>query len=140
MRSRVLQGIICTTVVMLFLTGCTPSPRFRNDSHTGKFKVGQTWTGKASWYGPKFHGRKTANGETYDMNGMTAAHRKLPFNTIIEVTLLSSGKSCRVRINDRGPFKGNRILDLSKGAAKKIGLIEEGVGKVRIRIVSVGRK
>ncbi len=140
MRSPVRSVIIGTLAVTLLITGCTPSPRFSNDSHTGKFKVGQTWTGKASWYGPKFHGRKTANGETYDMNGMTAAHRKLPFNTIIEVTLLSSGKSCRVRINDRGPFKGNRILDLSKGAAEKIGLIKEGVGKVRIRIVSVGRK
>ena len=74
------------------------------------------------------------------MNGMTAAHRELPFTTIIKVTLLSSRKSCRVRINDRGPFKGNRILDLSKGAAQKVGLIKEGVGKVRIRIISVGSK
>lgn len=138
--------------LILALAGCTPSPRYLDKpspkqikahikKHLGEpeeFKVGQSWTGDASWYGPKFHGRKTANGEVFDMNGVTAAHKRLPFNTIIEVTNLSNGKSCRVRVNDRGPFKGNRILDLSKGAAQKIGLIGEGVAEVKVTIISLG--
>jgi len=126
----------------MLIHGCTPAPRYAEEPYQKaphkRFKVGQTWTGLASWYGPKFHGRKTANGERYDMNGLTAAHRRLPFNTIIEVTNLSNGKSCRVRINDRGPFKGRRILDLSKGAARRIGLIQDGVTEVRIRIIKLG--
>ena len=130
--------------VIFLLSGCTPAPRYIDEppgprKYSGRrFKVGQTFTGLASWYGPKFHGRRTANGEVYDMYSMTAAHKQLPFNTIIEVTHLGNGKSCRVRINDRGPFKGKRILDLSKAAAQKIGLINEGVARVRIRIVKLG--
>ena len=88
--------------------------------------------GMASWYGPGFHGGKTANGEQFDANGLTAAHRTLPLPSIIKVTLLSTGKSAIVRVNDRGPFAHSRIIDLSRGAAEKIGLLRVGVGKVRI--------
>jgi rare lipoprotein A len=91
--------------------------------------------GMISYYGPGFHGKKTANGETFNQNDLTAAHRTLPFNTKIKVTLLSSGKSVVVRINDRGPFKKNRILDLSKGAAKKVGLIQSGTAKAKIVVL-----
>src|SRR5690606_3685928 len=85
--------------------------------------VVQTLSGTASWYGGKFHGRKTANGETYDMHGLTAAHRYLPFGTEVVVTNQNNGKSVVVRINDRGPFVGNRIIDLSQAAANQIGMI-----------------
>lgn len=90
--------------------------------------------GRASWYGPNFHGRLTANGEKFDMNLMTAAHRTLPFNTIVLVENIDSGKSVLVRINDRGPFAKNRIIDLSKQAAKKIGMIGPGTAKVNLYV------
>ena len=92
-------------------------------------------TGEASWYGPGFNGNKTANGEKYDMNSLTAAHRFLQFNSLVKVSNLSNNLSVTVRINDRGPYHKNRIIDLSKAAAKKIGLIKSGVAKVRIELV-----
>lgn len=92
--------------------------------------------GLASWYGRKFHGRKTASGETFDMNGLTAAHRSLPLNCYVKVTNKTNGKSVVVKVNDRGPFHGNRVLDLSYGAAKKIGITNKGVGNVTIERVS----
>ncbi|OEY97730.1 septal ring lytic transglycosylase RlpA family protein [Acinetobacter qingfengensis] len=95
-----------------------------------------TQSGLASWYGRQFHGRKTANGDVFDMNGLTAAHRSLPLNCYIRVTNKSNGKSVVVKVNDRGPFHGNRVLDLSYGAAKQIGLTNTGVGNVTIERVS----
>ncbi len=91
-----------------------------------------TETGKASYYGDKFNGRKTANGETFSQNKNTAAHKKLPFGTEVKVQNLSNGKTTTVRINDRGPFVRGRIIDLSKAAAKDIGLVQQGVTKVKI--------
>lgn len=91
--------------------------------------------GVASWYGPGFHGRTTANGEKFNQNEMTAAHRTLPFGTRLRVTNEDTGKSVVVRVNDRGPFSGNRVLDLSKGAAEQIGLISKGVGQVDIEVL-----
>lgn len=88
--------------------------------------------GMASWYGPGFHGGKTANGEEFDKNEMTAAHRTLPMPSIVKVTMLSTGKEAIVRINDRGPFSKGRIIDLSYAAAKEIGLIAKGTAKVRV--------
>lgn len=92
-------------------------------------------SGMASWYGRQFHGRKTANGDTFDMNALTAAHRSLPLNCYIRVTNKSNGKSIVVKVNDRGPFHGNRVVDLSYGAAKAIGLAGSGVGNVTIERV-----
>ena len=89
----------------------------------------------ASWYGKKFHGRLTANGERFDMNSLTAAHKTLKFGTKVKVTCVSTGKSVVVRINDRGPFHGNRAIDLSKAAATAIGLKDRGVGKVKLEII-----
>lgn len=86
--------------------------------------------GKASWYGPGFHGRKTANGERFNQGSLTAAHRSLPFGTKLKVTNKRNGKSVVVRINDRGPFIRGKFLDLSKGAASKIGMIRTGSGSV----------
>lgn len=82
----------------------------------------RTLAGVASWYGPGFHGRTTASGERYNMNALTAAHRTLPFGTHVRVTNRESGKSVIVRINDRGPYHGNRVIDLSKAAARSIGM------------------
>ena len=92
--------------------------------------------GIASWYGKKFHGRKTSNGETYDMYGIPAAHKTLPFNTVVRVHNLDNGKKIDVRINDRGPFIRGRIIDLSYGAARKAGLV--GPGTARVEIVALG--
>jgi len=90
-------------------------------------------TGIASWYGKKFHGRKTANGETYDMYAMTAAHKTLPMNTWVEVHNLDTRKKIKVRINDRGPFVTGRIIDLSYTGAKKVDMVGSGTARVRIR-------
>lgn len=91
--------------------------------------------GIASWYGPGFQGNRTSNGEIYDMNGISAAHKSLPFGTIVRVVDLDTGKSVVVRINDRGPFIKGRIIDLSKGAAEKLGIIDKGIAHVGLRIV-----
>ena len=89
-------------------------------------------TGKASWYGPGFHGKKTSSGERFDMNTLSAAHRTLPIPSYARVTNLSNGKSVIVRINDRGPFHGNRVMDVSKAAAKELGFIHTGTANVKV--------
>ncbi len=91
--------------------------------------------GVASWYGKRFHGKKTASGEIYDMYGMTAAHPTLPIPSYVKVTSLDSGKSVIVRINDRGPFHSNRVIDLSYTAAFKLGLLGKGSGRVRVESI-----
>lgn len=93
-----------------------------------------TETGVASWYGEAFHGKKTASGEFFDMHAMTAAHKSLPFGTLVTVTSIADGRSVVVRINDRGPFVAGRIIDLSKAAAVSIGLDRSGTALVEIRI------
>ncbi len=92
--------------------------------------------GLASWYGRQFHGRRTANGERFDMNKMTAAHRTLPFNTKVRVTNLANGKSIVVRINDRGPAVKERIIDLSRAAARELDFENQGVVRVRLEPLS----
>jgi rare lipoprotein A len=89
-------------------------------------------TGTASWYGKEFHGRKTASGEIFDMYGISAAHRMLPLGTTIRVTNLDNYKSINVRVNDRGPFARNRVLELSYGAAKELGFIAQGTARVKV--------
>jgi len=91
--------------------------------------------GIASWYGRDFHGKLTSNGAVYNMNSLTAAHKTLPFNSVVLVTHRESGKSVTVRINDRGPFVGNRIIDLSYGAANKLGMAETGTAPVSLRVI-----
>ena len=93
--------------------------------------------GEASWYGPDFHGKTTANGERYNMLRLTAAHQQLPFNTLVKVTNLYNGRAATVRINDRGPFLKGRILDLSYAAAKALGA--NGPGVIRVQIEVVGK-
>ncbi|SMO42764.1 septal ring lytic transglycosylase RlpA family protein [Gracilimonas mengyeensis] len=91
--------------------------------------------GVASWYGPNFDGKLTANGEIYDMNGVTAAHRTIPFGTILLVENIDNGKSVQVRVNDRGPYAKDRIIDLSKGAAEAIEMIGPGTANVQLYLV-----
>lgn len=91
--------------------------------------------GIASWYGPGFQGRRTSSGEIYDMFAMTAAHKTLPFGTVVKVVDLDTGKSVVVRINDRGPFIKGRIIDLSYAAAQKLGMVKKGLAKVGLKIV-----
>lgn len=110
------------------------------------YQIGKAWyypkadysynqTGIASWYGPGFHGRETANGESFDQNALTAAHRTLPMPSMVRVTNLENGRSIKVRINDRGPFKNGRIIDLSRRAADLLGFRRQGTAKVRVEIV-----
>ncbi|WP_084327674.1 septal ring lytic transglycosylase RlpA family protein [Salinarimonas rosea] len=89
----------------------------------------------ASWYGPGFHGRRTASGERYDMDALTAAHKTLPFGTKVRVTNVANGKSIVVRITDRGPFVRGREIDLSRGAARAVGMIASGTAQVRIEVL-----
>ena len=106
-------------------TAPAPTPR--------RFKL--AGTGEASWYGPGFFGNRTANGEVFRPGTMTAAHRTLPFGTKVKVTNLRNGRSAIVRINDRGPFHGNRVIDLAHGAAQNLGLVASGVAQVRLEVV-----
>jgi len=103
-------------------------------------KKGLVKIGKASWYGKPFHKRLTASGERYNMYNMTAAHRTYAMNTILKVTNLANNRSVRVRINDRGPFYNSRDIDLSYGAAKRLGITQKGIGRVKIEVVSSHKK
>lgn len=115
----------------LFLMGCA-SERYARPSQ------GTVQRGMASWYGSDFHGKPTASGEIYDMHQETAAHKELPLHTIIDVKNLDNGRKIRVRVNDRGPYIRGRVLDLSYGAAQKLGMVEKGLARVEIRVVEVG--
>ena len=106
--------------------------------HTLPSAQGFVERGIASWYGKKFHGRRTSSGETYDMHGMTAAHKTLPLPTYVLVRNLSTGREIRVCVNDRGPFHRNRIIDLSYAAAKKLGIARKGTGFVEVRAIEPG--
>lgn len=123
------------------ISGCVSSPRFTfakppRAGESAPAVAGSAQEGMASYYAEEFNGRKTSNGEVYDMNQMTAAHRTLPFNTRVRVVNELTGKSVIVRINDRGPFKDDRIIDLSLAAAKTLELIGSGTAPVRLEIVS----
>lgn len=104
-------------------------------AHPSAAQTGFTQTGVASYYGKKFHGRKTANGERFSMWAMTAAHKSIPFNTKVRVTNLDNGKSVVVRINDFGPHRKGRIIDLSRGAAAKIDMIKTGTARVKLEVL-----
>ncbi len=116
-------------VAFVLLASCAAPPPARSTHSWRSYE-----TGKASWYGGRFHGRKTASGERYNQRAMTAAHKKLPFGTYVRVTNLKNGRACVVRINDRGPFIRGRIIDLSAEAAKQIGVYSAGVAPVRIDV------
>jgi rare lipoprotein A len=141
-------------IILISLLGCTPSPRFAErggsskESKTPKRidqpvkntsgKVLLTLEGVVSYYAHDFHGKQTSNGETFDMHALTAAHRTFPFGTKVRVTALENNKTVIVRVNDRGPFKEGRIMDLSMGAAKEIDLILNGTARVRLEVLEWG--
>jgi len=130
--------ILASAISLLFLAGCVSSPRFTSRHEQPSSDNGYAEEGMASYYADEFNGRQTSNGEIYDMHQMTAAHKTLPFNTKLRVTNTESGKSTIVRINDRGPFKDNRIIDLSLAAAKQIEMIGTGTARVRLEVVQLG--
>ena len=122
------RRLLLLAVVGLLASGCA-SKRAPSGSWDAAAREER---GQASWYGDPYHGRTTASGEIYDMNDLTAAHRTLPFGTRVEVTNLNNGRSVVVRINDRGPFKKGRIIDLSRSAARELDMIEAGVVPVKV--------
>lgn len=136
------------SILMLAACGATPKPDGRSSYKVGGTYViaGQVYTpdenygynesGMASWYGPGFHGRRTANGEAYDQRAMTAAHRTLPMPSVVRVTNLGNGNSVILRVNDRGPFAHNRIIDVSRAAAEKLDMVRAGVASVRVEILA----
>jgi rare lipoprotein A len=134
------RSVIASVSLFSFvLAGCgSGSPRFAGKGETSAPVSGSQLEGVASYYADEFHGRKTANGETYDMNALTAAHRTLPFNSLVRVTNRENGKAVVVRINDRGPFKADRVIDLSLAAAKVLGMIPRGTASVTIDVVGNG--
>jgi rare lipoprotein A len=133
------RSIGALLLTVLLLAGCghkKVTARHPNAPHARPPKPGDTETGMASWYGHPYHGRPAANGEIYDMEKLTAAHRTLPFNTFVRVENLANGKSVEVRITDRGPFVGGRVIDLSHAAAQKIEMIGPGVANVRLVVIT----
>lgn len=123
--SRLLRTALPAVSLAFAVTLGTPDVADANNSRS-------VWQGTASYYGPGFHGRRTANGERFNMYELTAAHRTLPFGTRLRVTNQKNGRSVVVRINDRGPFHGNRIIDLSRGAAATIGMVNDGLARVSV--------
>jgi len=157
---------VLLTVILIFVVSCKVAPRYSADTQEDKAEFatrsatdndevatleelekaekngGQSETikGKASYYGKKFHGKKTASGEVFDMNKLSAAHRTYPFGTILKVTNLATSKSVEVKVNDRGPFVKGRILDLSYEAAKQLEMIKSGTTEVQIEVVKLGQE
>ncbi|MCL4235311.1 MAG: septal ring lytic transglycosylase RlpA family protein [Deltaproteobacteria bacterium] len=116
-------------VLLVALAACAPRYTVRDRPE------GWSQSGTACWYGGEFHGRRTASGEIFDENKLTAAHPSLPFGTIVRVTNTANDRSVLVRINDRGPWKRGRIIDLSRAAADQIGMIQTGLAEVEIEVV-----
>ena len=135
-------------IIILIISNCTPSPRYSSNTlsqssnskknNTIKTNHKKEQTGISSYYGTQFHGKLTANGEVFDMYGVTAAHRTLPLGTVAKITNLDNDKSIILRINDRGPYIDGRILDCSYGAAVKLDFIINGTAKVKIQVIELG--
>ena len=147
-------------VILALLAACSPSPRYTThrpaagsiagkppssastvtgeqatNEEVEKVPRGTKFHGVASFYGDEFNGRQTSNGEIFDMYGLTCAHRTLPFNTWLEVKNLANDRTVIVRVNDRGPFKDGRILDLSYGAARELHMLDAGIQEVEITVI-----
>ena len=129
-RSRQRKRLIVTALVILI--GFVLCIRITSSVRVRLFKHNNSQTGIASFYGRDFHGKQTASGEIFNMRRCSAAHRTLPFGTLVRVTNVSNGKRLIVKVNDRGPFVSGRIIDLSYGAAKRLDMIEQGITKVNL--------
>jgi len=127
--------VLALALSLSLSTACSRKTSARVPPSVKPARIGQTQTGIASWYGVPYHGRSSANGEIYDMEKLTAAHRTLPFDTWVEVTNLSNNKRVDVRITDRGPFVNGRIIDLSLAAAREIDMVAAGIVRVRIKVI-----
>jgi rare lipoprotein A len=145
--------VLCVIGALVFCSSCAMKSPFTAKNSCGSYTVmGKTYfpmksveagfvqKGTASWYGPGFHGKKTANGEVYDMDALTAAHNVLPLNSLVKVRNLDNDKEITVRINDRGPFIGERILDLSRASADRLGILGPGTAPVQITVLESGGK
>jgi len=132
------SSVILTTLLIVSLLSCAAAPRYIArrpvKGKPGEFTFKEQ-VGVASYYADEFHGRPTASGEIFDMNGLSCAHRTLPLGTRVRVTNLDNGKSVELPVNDCGPFVEGRIIDLSKGAAEKLGMIESGTAIVKIEVI-----
>ena len=136
--SRALSTFVFAALAISgLLAGCFGSSSGRYYSQ-GANTSGKVLKGIASWYGPGFNGKRTASGERFRQNELTAAHKTLPFGTIVRVTNLQNARTVDVRINDRGPFVRGRIIDLSKGAAQRLNMIRTGVVPVEVRVLRLG--
>ena len=126
-RNNTAASLTCLLcwIGLSLLAGCGSTGKPGSES-------GDVEIGVASYYADRFHGRRTASGELYDRNAMTAAHRRLPFGTHVRVTNLENGQAVEVRINDRGPFVAGRVIDVSYAAARKLGMLQRGIVKVRV--------
>jgi rare lipoprotein A len=141
-RARIMLGSIsCALGMMLLVSGCgrrstarLPAPPSPPASVPAT--IGSTETGTASWYGVPYHGRRSASGEIFDMEQLTAAHPALPFQTWVEVTNLSNGKQVDVRVTDRGPFVRGRIIDLSMAAARQLDMVHTGTARVQLKVIT----
>ena len=144
---RKIASLVTSILCIIFIIHCSNSPRYTGNSGSSYKpkknlkstpKSNNRFKGISSYYGEDFHGKLTANGEVYDMYGLTAAHKTLPLNTIVRVTNLENNKSLILRINDRGPFVKGRILDCSYGAALKLGFIGNGTTNVLVEVIEHG--
>lgn len=156
MLNRRSGGWSLLAALMALITGCAGPPSDGGTSTAslegGRYKIGRPYNirgewyqptldyahsevGMASWYGRKFHGRRTANGERFDMNALTAAHRTLPMPSVVRVTNLENGRSARLRVNDRGPFAHDRVIDVSRQAAEMLGFRSKGTARVKVDIL-----
>ena len=158
--SSIARRLIMVCATMAFVAGCAETQllshaykRLKTDTGEGHYKVGTPYqikgvwyypkvnysydeTGIASWYGPNFHGKKTANGEIFDQNAVSAAHKTIPLPSIVRVTNLDNGRSVVVRVNDRGPYAKSRIIDMSKRAAELLGFKDQGTARVRVELLA----
>lgn len=134
--NKYIMMIFC--MLSLLIISCSSAVRFSNSDLAPKnVKVGDTFKGKASYYSDLFHSQVTASGDYYDMEKFTAAHRSFPFGTMVRIRSLRNNREVVVRINDRGPFKEERIIDISKVAAEKLDMIGQGVQDVEIIIIEL---
>jgi len=152
MEAKPIFNFLFLGVALVMLSGCSLNPALNRgayDRESGSYTVGAdensgavskqdlkgySESGVISYYAKKFHGRKTASGERFDSKALTAAHRTLPFGTEVKVTNLDNGKSVNVRVNDRGPFHADRVMDVSPAAARELGLMGPGMAEARIEV------
>lgn len=136
-RFRTLGARPATLLLAAALAAACGASRGPVDEPGSPVRPGWTQTGEASWYGPGFHGRTTASGDTYDQEAMTAAHRTLPLGARIRVTVPATGRTTELIVNDRGPFVEGRVLDVSRAAARRLGFLERGTARVRLEVLSL---